>query len=173
MADINLRYKLTFEDYLSAQRLHAKRGIWPRVVSIIANWLYPLLGIFFFAIAFQEWRDRDATGSVVSSVFVGVLLIGCRFYVRWKYRRCYQRTRIGSGDTSMLFREDNFLTEEQDCGKSECSWNAVKSWREDAKVVLIYLAPARFIAIPKRAVSDSQLNDLRELLRRKVVPVVS
>lgn len=169
MTDIALRFKLTFEDYLSAIQLHAKRGLWPRMVSFLVNWLYPLLGILFFGIAFQEWREHASTGSVVGVVILGVLLVGCRFYMRWNYRRCYRRTRTGNGDISLFIGEDSLLTDITDYGKSEYSWNAVKSWRENTKVLLVYLAPAVFIPIPKRAISEPQLQDLRALLARKIV----
>jgi hypothetical protein len=169
MTDISLRFKLTFEDYLGAQQLHAKRGLWPRILSFVTNWLYLLLGFSFLGLAFLEWRGHATGGSVVSSVFVGVILVGCRFHVRWKYRRCYQRTRAGSGNCSLFFGEDNFLAEKHDYSKGEYNWSAVKSWRENAKVVLLYLAPALFIAIPKRAISEPQLQELRSLLDRKIM----
>jgi hypothetical protein len=168
MPDISLSYKLTLEDYLNAQQLHAKRGFWPRTASFLRNWLFPFLGVCFLGIAFLEWRG-PANGSVLSSVVAGVLLVGCPFYVRRKYRRFYQRTRTGSGDMSLTFGEDNFLAEKQNFSKGEYNWSAVKSWRENAKVMLLYLAPARFIVIPKRAISEPQLQELRALLERKIM----
>ena len=169
MPDISLRYKLTFEDFLSAQRLHTKRGIWPRISSFVANWICPFLGICFFGMAFRQWRGHAPTGSVLSFIYMGAILVGCRFWLRLKHRRGYHRTRTGSGDCSLFFSESNFLTEEQDYEKTEYSWNAVKAWSEDAKVMLLYVAPALFIAIPKRAISEPQLSDLRALLERKTM----
>lgn len=170
MPDISLRYKLTFEDYLNAQQLYRKRGLWPRLSSFMANWICPSLGICFFGIAFRQWRGHAPTGSVLSFIYMGAILVGCRFWLRWKDRRGYDRTRTGNGDCSLFFSESSFLTEEQDYEKTEYSWNAVKSWSEDAKVMLLYLAPALFIVIPKRAISEPQLQDLRALLVRKVTP---
>ena len=172
MPDIALRFNLTFEDYLSAIQLHAKRGLWPRMVSFIVDWLYPPLGVFFFGIAFLQWRGHETTGSVLFAVFAGIILVAGRFHLRWKYKRGYQRTRTGSGDTSIFFREDNFSAEEHDYEKTEYNWNAVKSWRENAKVMLVYLAPALFIVIPKRAISEPQLQDLRALFARKIIRAV-
>jgi hypothetical protein len=167
MQDIALSYKLTFEDYLNAQQLHAKRGFWPRLSSLMANWLCPVLGVCFLGIAFLQWSGH-ATGSVLISIYMGTIFVGCRFYLRWKYKRSYQRTRTGSGDMSLTFGEGNFLAEKQNFSKGEYNWSAVKSWRENAKVILIYLAPALFIVIPKRAISEPQLQDLRALLARKM-----
>jgi len=166
MTDIALRYKLTFEDYLSAQELHAQRGFWLRRYPFLANWLYPLLGVCFLAIAFLQWRGHASTGSVLNSIFVGVLFAGGSFYVRWKHKSIYKRT--GGGDWILRFSESNFLAEKQDFSKGEYNWSAVKSWRENAKVMLLYLAPALFVVIPKRATSEQQLSDLRALLARKV-----
>jgi hypothetical protein len=167
MPDISLRYKFTFEDYLNAQQLYRKRGLWPRMSSFFANWLCPFVGLCFFGIAFLQWREY-ATGSVLFSIYVGAIFVGCRFYLRWKSRRSYQRARTGSGDYNLSFRESNFSAEESDYEKTEYSWNVVKSWREDANVMLVYIALALFIAIPKRTISEQQLSDLRALLARKV-----
>jgi hypothetical protein len=52
--------------------------------------------------------------------------------------------------------------------KSELNWKAIKSFRENKRIFILYLAPARFIAIPKRVFSEAQIEELRTLLLRKI-----
>jgi hypothetical protein len=173
MPDIALRYELSFKDYVSAQLFHAKRSLWPRFLFFIAWWIYPLVDLFFIASAFLMWRGHASATSIGGAFGLGVIM-GCwRFYVRRNYKKRYRQTRCGEGDSELLFTENFIFSEKRDIAKSEFSWKSAKSWRENATVLLIYVAPALFIIVPKRTISESQLHDLRELLRRKVNPIVA
>jgi hypothetical protein len=50
-------------------------------------------------------------------------------------------------------------------------WGAVKSFRENEKILLLYTAPALFVPIPKHVCTEEQVTELRSLLLRKVKPV--
>jgi hypothetical protein len=49
-------------------------------------------------------------------------------------------------------------------------WKAIHYFREDKSVFLLYLAPAKFIAIPKRVCTEEKITELRSLLSRQVKP---
>jgi len=177
MSDISMRFKLSLEDYLSAQRFHAKRSTWSRFTFFVARWVYPTVGLSLIAIAFLIWRHHPLSannGGTIGALLGGGVALACwRLFMRRGFKKSYRRTRYWEGDVEVLFNESGIFSKISGLTKGEFSWQATKSWREDKDQVLIYLAPALFIVIPKRAISEPQLNDLRELLRRKVVPVVS
>lgn len=173
MTDIALRYKLTFEDYLHAHRFHAQRSLWPRFIFFVAWWGYPAVGLSLIAIAFLIWSDHAPsadTAATIGGLLGGGAVLACwRLFTQRNFKKSYRRTRCGEEDVEVLFNENGIVSEISGLTKGEFSWQATKSWREDKDQVLIYLAPAIFIVIPKRAISESQLQDLRALLTRKTM----
>jgi YcxB-like protein len=173
MTDIALRYKLTFEDYLSAQRLHAKRSLWPRFTFFVVWWAYPAIGLSLIAISFLVWRDHPHSANTAATVGGllggGAVLAPWRLFIRRNFKKNYWRTRCGEGEVDVLFNENGIFSEISGLTKGEFSWQATKSWREDKDQVLIYLAPAIFVIVPKRVVSEPQLQDLRALLEGKIM----
>jgi hypothetical protein len=54
--------------------------------------------------------------------------------------------------------------------KSEIEWCAIQSFSEDESLFLLYLAPGRFLAIPKRVCTTEQIEELRLLFQRQIKP---
>jgi hypothetical protein len=52
-------------------------------------------------------------------------------------------------------------------------WKAVKTFLENKKIFMLYLAPAKFIVIPKRVCTEAQIGELRMLLLRQVKPATN
>jgi len=55
-------------------------------------------------------------------------------------------------------------------GESKVSWSAYMAWAEAKSVFVILPQPRIYVPIPKRAFTDEQLNEFRELLRRTIKP---
>ncbi len=168
-----MRFNLDFQDYMSAQRLHAKRAIWPRVSFFLSWWSNPVVGLCLLGEAFFLWYKHGFNSALIILFIAGVGFICWPYYLRMRYKALYRKTRKGNTDTELTFNEYRFLAVIPDFAKSEYSWNAVRSWRESDQVLMIYIAPALFVAIPKRALSEPQLHDLRALLRSKVTAVAT
>ena len=54
--------------------------------------------------------------------------------------------------------------------KSDFDWTAVQLFREDKKIFILYIAAAKFIAIPKRVCTEAQTEELRSLFQREIKP---
>ncbi len=53
---------------------------------------------------------------------------------------------------------------------SKVSWSAYVGWGESKSVFVIMPQPRIYIVIPKRAFSEGQVGEFRELLRRNIKP---
>ncbi|MDR3726015.1 MAG: YcxB family protein [Terracidiphilus sp.] len=168
---LQIQFQLSLDDYLAAQRLHEKRGLWPRFISILNNYLYPLMGLLSFACGLLLIGRRASTGSVLILFVCGIILLCCPLYIRMRLKRCYKRTRSGNGECTLNLDEE-FIRIDGEYTHGEIGWKAVKSFRENEKLFLLYTAPAMFIAIPKRACSEAQVNELRTILQQKVHPTI-
>lgn len=161
---MKIQYELTFDDYRAAQRLHALRSFWSRLVRILTLYIYPVAGFIILLLGLSLFRE----GASVHTLFIcGIVLVCCPLYLRIQLRRCYKRTRSGNGSCQLTFDEETIRVEGQ-YSKGEMDWKAIHSFREDAKVFLLYLAPAKFIAIPKRVCSEEQITELKGFFLQKV-----
>ena len=168
---MQIQFQLNFDDYLAAQRLHEKRSLWPRFISILNNYLYPLMGLLGLACGLMLIGSQASTHSVLILVVCGVILLCWPFYIWMRLKRCYKRTRSNNSMCKLTF-DEGFMRIEGEYTHGEIEWKAVKSYRENEKIFLLYTAPAIFIAIPKRACSEAQISELRAILLQKVLPSV-
>ena len=167
---MQIQFQLSLDDYCAAQRLHSTRSSWSRINYVLNFYLSPVLGLCFLALGF--WLKRNPGSMEFILIVCGLLLILCPLYMRIYMKRCYKRTRTGTGECAVTLDEERILIEAKHM-KSELDWSAVQSFREDGKVFMLYLAPAKFVAIPKRACTKVQIAELRAILPQKVPPAAA
>lgn len=163
---IQLRYTLSFEDYLSAQRLHARRNWWLAMNLFLARFVVPVLGICLILIAALDFRVH-VTGTLSAACLgLGIFLTLYPWYYAARLKRCYRRTRTGSEEQLVEIGEES-IHMQAEAGTSDLVWKAVGFFREDKNVFLLYLAPAKFILLPKRVLAPEQIVQLRSLAAAK------
>jgi hypothetical protein len=64
--------------------------------------------------------------------------------------------------------DDSGVVCEMASARSEMKWPAIQTVRQDRKVLLFYLAPAKFVIVPVRACSSEQVAQLRAMLKDNV-----
>jgi len=165
-----LQFQLSLDDYLTAQKLHATRSFWSRLVRVLNFYIYPAIGVTCFLICVILWIEKVSDSSPFILMICGIILVCCPIYQHYCLRRCYKRTRSGSDGCQLTFDEESIGVEGQ-YAKGEMDWKAIHFFREDQSIFLLYLAPASFIAVPKRVCTEEQIAELRSLLSRQVMPV--
>lgn len=164
---VHLHFDFNFDDYLNAQRLHAKSSWWLRINYLLARIGLPIFGIVIIAATLWAVKFIDSLPLLIFEFSIGLFLTFYPVYFRFKLKRCYVRTRIGSGERTFDFDDTIILLEEANA-KSEVNWAAVRSFSEDENSFLIYLAPAKMIMVPKRICPEPQLTELHEMCRRNI-----
>jgi hypothetical protein len=53
--------------------------------------------------------------------------------------------------------------------ESKVAWSAYVAWGEAKSVFIIMPQPRAYVAIPKRAFSEAQVPEFRDMLRRNIV----
>ncbi|MGA3082507.1 MAG: YcxB family protein [Terracidiphilus sp.] len=164
---MRIQFQLSFDDYRAAQRLHAMRSFWSRLGRVLNYYIYPIIGLISLILSLLLVSGRAPTHSVSTLIICGILLVCCPIYLQIRLKSCYKRTRSGSDGCQLTFDEESIGVEGQ-YSKGEMEWKAIHFFREDESVFLLYLALAKFIAIPKRVCSEEQIGELRSLLIQKV-----
>ena len=164
---IQLNFALSLDDYLAAQRLYAKSNWWLNLNHFFGRIVLPVLGVCIFVLAFLISGKGISWVIFLGMAGLGIFLALYPLYMRLRLKQCYLRTRTDNGSCTLELNEDVIRMQGSNA-KSEVDWTAVKSTVENDKVILIYLAPAKFFVIPKRICDEQQLNEVRELCKRKL-----
>ena len=164
---ITLRFTLTFQDYLNAMRLHARKNWWRCFGFYCARFVYPVIGAFIIWIGYLNWRTGVTWPS--AGLTIGCGLVGLLFplYYRFRLRSCYRRTRTGNGDHSFEFGQEKIRVETENMS-TDFNWKAVQNYRENQSVITLYIAPAKFLIVPKRVLMPEQQRELQSLLASQV-----
>jgi len=156
--------KYTTDDYVHGYTAYAARSprrwitrlCWALMVSMLVLAIFGSLG---------------PKGSLASALPL-FLLTGFWFYLAigmWKRagRRAFsgrpelaQYFSVAAGDTGISF--DGSIS------KMNWSWAAFTKFAEAEKIFLAYLSPCAFVILPKRVLEPIQVDELRELLRKKL-----
>jgi hypothetical protein len=168
---IHLKFTLTLEDFFNAQRLHArhKRAFSARFAT--APYVWYVLGACFILLALFNAVFGIAGPSPIFLASVGFIFALCPLYYRRRLIRRYRLTRCSEA-TSVEIEEEliRFKTENM---SSECQWKAVRMYLEDPRILLLYIAPIKFIPLPKHAFTQEQVEELHSLLARQNIPTVA
>jgi hypothetical protein len=165
---IHLKFTLTFEDFINAHRLHARHKGPFSARFVTAPYVWFVLGACFLLLALFNAVFGIAGPSPIFLASVGFIFALCPLYYQRRLIRRYRLTR-SSDETAVEIEEEliRFKTENM---SSECQWKAVRLFLEDSKLVLLYIAPIKFIPLPKHAFAPEQLAELQSLLARQGVP---
>ena len=166
---VHLQFSLSFDDYKNAQRLHSSRKPLSRFNYFANRVLWPVIGVFSLGCAFLLRGDKAAHESVVILVICGLMLCSYPIYRNSQLRRCYKRTRTDNGDCRLDISSSGIMTA-TDNSASEIGWKAIHDVNQDSNLFMLYLAPAKFLAIPKRICSAAQIEELNQLFASQVLP---
>jgi hypothetical protein len=101
-------------------------------------------------------------------------MVGSALYlVAWlnprsRLKQTYKQSGAASGET-LEFSETGILLHGPGW-RAEFAWNAVSSFSENHRILLLVLAQSRSVIIPKRVCTSDQLQELQNLLAEKVAP---
>jgi hypothetical protein len=158
---IQIRFTLTFKDYLNVLWLHRDRHWRPGFTQFMTTRFLPGVGLLLVIGGFTI-SERKFSSDTLVTVGFGLGLMSYPLLSRLYLARCYRATRPENTVWDLEFSPEIVRAQEPN-SRGEYQWSAFISYSESKLIFLLYLAPARFIAIPKRACSESQINDLRAL----------
>jgi hypothetical protein len=164
----SIQFTITFNDYLNAQRLHSKSRWWKRLVQIANRMVLPAFGVLLVIGGVAIARDGESSKSFLLVIGCGLFLLSYPLLARLYLGYCYRVTRAGTGECEFDFNSDSIQTRTTNT-KGEVQWPAIRSFSEDKKSFLLYIAPAKFFVIPKRVCSEDQINELRSLFQTQVI----
>jgi hypothetical protein len=164
---VNVTFQLTLRDYY--QGLLAWRTLlaWRR-------WLlrcsYLLMGLTIPVAVLLAYTGRDSGTLRISAGLLAFAALWFTYMLAGPWFSARQQFRGSPSAQSPITIEasDDGLAVHSAHGDSKVAWSAYMAWTEAKSVFVILPQPRIYVPIPKRAFTDEQLGEFREILRRNV-----
>jgi len=154
---MTVTYELTQSDYVDAQIMHRWRRYKPSTTEFwmrftpIAGFGFIVLGLFFFV------RNLDLWAGWVECLVA-----------KFRLGRRFQHTRINSCPVTLRFEADAIYSEQPGVASSRIEYTVIRSLYPSKNSIMVYLAPAFFLILPRRMMTEAQQADLIRFLRVKM-----
>ncbi len=156
---MDVQYQCSLKDYVEAQNavLKASAGYY---ILVLGGGVSLAFGLFL------EYRSGFARA--IPALFLALFWLGYpTILLPAKFKREFKKNP-NFPRACLLHVDDDSLRTSSDVSTSETKWVAFTKFRETPNVFLIYFGRNIFRVIPKRAFAAPQLEEFRELLRRKL-----
>jgi YcxB-like protein len=161
---MRVQYQLTSDDFWQSTLVWRNARGWRKWSFRV---LPPLCVLLLMLSALGLWQSPQYRTSLP------LLILGA-FYVlfiwaapRLKARRRASLSTTRSAQTLEISdRGLHFLSAVED---SQVSWSAFAGWREGNSVIALFPSAQSSLPVPKRAFTEQQLAEFREMLRRNIV----
>jgi hypothetical protein len=164
---VQVTFQLTAEDYRDGLVAWRNLRSWRR-------WGIRAAGVFFglglAVVVFQLFISSAtvvsvAPGLVLCAGFLILILAGPSLSGRRQFRNT-----PSAHDPMTVEASDAGLEIHSVHADSKVAWSTYMAWGESKAVFVILPQPRIYVPIPKRAFTDEQLNEFRELLHRNIKP---
>lgn len=168
MRGMRVTFQLTPEDYYQGLLAWRSLRAWQRWVL---RFSYVVVGTAFLGSLLVLVFDQKSPanhifvfGTVFGPLWFGYMLFAPRFSSRRQFRNSPSAQSPVTLDIS-----DAALEIHSAHGDSKVAWSAYIAWAERKSVFVILPQPRIYVPIPKRAFTEEQITEFRELLRRNIV----
>ncbi len=170
---MKIHVQLDWKDYLDASRLHMR----PVGARRVARWSVIGLVAAVFICTVLLWILGELTPEIVKSwsyllpvvaAAVGLYLLSYYVYLPWNTRRIFLQQKEYAAPFEIEITPQALLAYSQ-YGYSNRPWADYRKWRQDEKLLLLYLSDVQYTVIPKRFLDDQQIEEIRAHLRENEV----
>jgi hypothetical protein len=129
--------------------------------------VFAVLGWHFASDFGFDRRAGFGAGVLVWIVGTSLILGIMRLRLPRLVRRDFEERRILRDEVELSWSEDDGVTVKTERGHSRHGWDEFKTWAESKAVIIIFHTNRMFTFIPKRALSESEIAGLRDLLSQR------
>jgi len=164
---VHITYQLTPEDFYQGFIAWRSRRKWQKWLRWIA---YPIVATASLTslLLLLVARSSETTPFALFGLIFGVgwftyMLLAPRFYSRRQFRN----HPVAQSPITLDVSEQGFEFHNAHAD-SKVAWSAYVAWGEAKSVFVVMPQPRAYITIPKRAFTDEQQAEFREILRRNI-----
>jgi len=157
-------YELTQKDFYESLVAHGSRSALRRWIRRIV--LFTLGGLVVLVLVAPPYAGKFSTLAFL--FLIAALLVVCRWpLLWWAARNQYLKQPAAHGSKTMS-ADAAGVRWQWNGGSSDAQWTNYIRYLESKRQFLLYLSPAFFIIVPKRAFAPEQVSEFRALLAQKL-----
>jgi anti-sigma factor RsiW len=161
---MEIAYELTQNDFTEAFAVHRQRKSAAKVLPVVVFWM----GIAFASYVLYGAVRADDTMRLLPLSFIVILwIIVVEIFPRWNVRRQFTN-QPGAHGPRKLMLDASGAHWRWNGGSSDVEWRNYIRSTEGANQIQLYTSPSCFNILPKRAVNQDQLAELRALLAQNI-----
>jgi hypothetical protein len=163
--EIAIDYTITYAEFAAGSRLGWRQSLLTFLFYIVARYIAFALAVLCLALVIFSFTHGEPQGGR-AFLPVTILLFIIPLTLTWTWRRSYNRLKVAKDDQPKLSFAANgqeFVRQIHGMGELTWLWSATKGFAENKKVVLIAARKGAFIIIPRRALSETQIERLRAM----------
>jgi hypothetical protein len=164
---MQLTYQLTAQDYrlgLLACRRRTKGQRWRALIGSVI--VYSCLAFILVMISIGAGRLSD----IIAFLFLAAFWGAVKWYAPHRFGKKMMKDSPLAQAEHTLEVSDTGIESRTALANSSISWKSIVDWVEGKTMFAVFLSSVSFFPLPKRAMTDGQLEELRTLLREKVNP---
>jgi hypothetical protein len=161
---MEVRYSCNLADYAEVLTTASARTLGRKMFGAVIGIVLIILSLATIVNLGLSQRRAAITGMIL---FPALMLVYKFVVFPWWVRRDFRGHPNFSRDQTVRIDDDG-LHKRSEVGQSETKWSAYTRFGETQNLFLLYLGERSIEAVPKRAFSNEQLEELRQLLRKEV-----
>jgi hypothetical protein len=161
---MEIQYQCNLADYQEALVTRRSRLLRQKILGVVLAWVLIIFGTFVLV----GLGARPGAGSLAVIVIFLVVSIGYKVVMLPLWIDRDFRKHPNFAREELLRIDEDGLHGSNEIGQGEKRWLAYTEYRETKNLFILYLGARLFEVIPKRAFSSTQLDEFRQLLRRKL-----
>ena len=156
---MNVNYKLTLNEYQEAVNFHYKTGKRPLLIAV-----YIGFATFAMLVGTDFSNNREVMMNIFM-VFFGIsfYLLFTRIITAYQAKKIYNKSTLLSEEVTLHISGKGIKQNKKDNAKT-LGWDLFSKWKENEKYVLMYTTSHQFNVIPKRAMNDKHIEELKSYL---------
>jgi hypothetical protein len=169
---MEVTYQLTADDFrhgMMAWRMKSRWRRWNYWLGVAT--MVPILiasAISLVAYPHSTLKETFLIGLVASAFW-----LASRWTGPWLSGFLQFRRMPSAQDPTTVAISDSGLRAHSRHGDSQVAWSAYIGWGEEKSVFVLFPQPRIYHPIPKRAFTDQQQEEFRDILRRNILPFKS
>jgi hypothetical protein len=166
---VQVTFQLTKDDYYYGLLAWRNLRAWRRWLLRCAYFLMSLAVPLVALLAFLRPDRRTLHILAPLIVFAAVWFIFMWTAPRVSAHRQFRNTPVARSPIT-IDASDSGLHIRSIYADSQVAWSAYVAWGEYKSVFVILPQPRIYVPIPKRAFTEEQITEFREMLRRNILP---
>jgi ABC-type nickel/cobalt efflux system permease component RcnA len=166
-AEISFDYSLSYREFVAGHKLAARKSVVLFLVHLIGRLIAPCALLLLVAMCLINLfgGHKEVVRPMLPIVFLLIFLSGL-LWVGWRFSFNQLKATHGQ-DPQMTFQadKDSFSRQIHGMGDLNWLWSATHRILDNKKVIVISVRRGSYLFIPRRSVSDAQLQRLKQFLQ--------